>query len=750
MAITAHKFQIELGASLAGNFESSFAKGKEQIGALGRAVRDLDLQFREATAVNKLRTETDQAKQAWQEAENQLRTLALEMKDAQSPSTELSQRFEEAKLSAQQAKQAFLEKQSSLDQLTATLKANGADVDALAAKQTSLGASLQKIKQRALEMNQAFTASSQCFMGARKAMSSFVRIGVTAAAAFGAPAKKAMETEEAMIRLGNSVQVAREGGLKLLEQELNQLTKTLPYTTKELAALAEVGSNVGVKEEQLQAWTETVGRMSTALGVGTVEMGNALGKMQGTFQLTQKDVEALGDTLTTLVQDSRVQAPELIKGMVDMASAAKQFGLSATSVAGFTSAFVEMGYEAGQARTVINQLLPRLGLIAQESNKTMTEAAKSIGMVPETLKTMMKDNPEQALIYALEKINAVPLDQQAAALTNIFGQRAQAEASNLAQHVDVLKMTFASLSDQTAMAGRLQGDFNKVMQTSKGQLGLLKTAFDQTCVSLGQALMPALTNLMTSLTSVFQKIASFSQEHPKVMAFLTKGTASLLGLAAAGTLITAVIKGIGGAYYAVKGAFKAVQLVFSPEGITNIAKHPYILIGAGIASIILVVIKNWDALKEAVLKGWEAIKNAFSGAWDFIKNGFQSLKDFLAGIFDWFAEKFSFVTKSVGWVMDKAKSVGSAVSDGFNKVKNFFGLGSKEDSAQRSALPDLSPPAAHRSAVNSNNKTLNSHVNVTINAANSNAEKIAEAVGQYVTKANEGTLYDNSSFFVGG
>ncbi len=168
MAITAHKFQIELGASLAGNFESSFAKGKEQIGALGRAVTDLDLQFREATAVNKLRTETDQAKQAWQEAETQLRTLSLEMRDAQNPSTELSRRFEEAKLSAQQAKQAFLEKQSSLDQLTATLKANGVDVDALAAKQATLGAALQKAKQRTLEMNQAFTASSQCFMGARK------------------------------------------------------------------------------------------------------------------------------------------------------------------------------------------------------------------------------------------------------------------------------------------------------------------------------------------------------------------------------------------------------------------------------------------------------------------------------------------------------------------------------------------------------------------------------------------------------
>lgn len=355
MAITAHQFQIELGATLAGNFESSFAKGKEKIGGLGQAVRDLDMQFRQATAINKLRSETDQAKQAWDAAEAQLKTLSLEMKNTKTPSAELSQRFKEARQSAQDAKRAFQEKKDSLDQLTTTLKANGTDVDALAAKQDALGASSRRLKQRFTEMNQAFSKAGQSFAGARKAMGSFVRIGVTAAAAFGAPAKKAMETEEAMIRLGNSVGIARQGGLKLLEQELSQLTKTLPYTTKELANLAEIGSNVGIKEEELQAWTGTVAKMATTLNVGTIEMGNALGKMQGTFQLTQKDVEALGDTLTTLAQDSRVQAPELIKGMADMASSAKQSGPSATSVAGFTSAFVEMGYEAGQAWTVINQ-----------------------------------------------------------------------------------------------------------------------------------------------------------------------------------------------------------------------------------------------------------------------------------------------------------------------------------------------------------------------------------------------------------
>lgn len=65
----------------------------------------------------------------------------------------------------------------------------------------------------------------------------------------------------------------------------------------------------------------------------------------------------------------------------------------------------------------------------------------------------MKDNLEQALIYTLEKINAIPLEEQVGALTKIFGQTVQSEASNLAKHVDILKETFANLANSL-----LQGD----------------------------------------------------------------------------------------------------------------------------------------------------------------------------------------------------------------------------------------------------------------------------------------------------
>jgi hypothetical protein len=61
MALAAHKFNIELGAALSGTFDSSLDRGKEKLGALGTAVRNLDIQAKAANSFVKLRGETDQA-----------------------------------------------------------------------------------------------------------------------------------------------------------------------------------------------------------------------------------------------------------------------------------------------------------------------------------------------------------------------------------------------------------------------------------------------------------------------------------------------------------------------------------------------------------------------------------------------------------------------------------------------------------------------------------------------------------------
>lgn len=705
--VAAHKFQIELGAALSGTFESSLDKGKEKLGLLGQAVRNLDIQSQQATALTKLKTQTDQAKIAWQNAEVQVKTLATEMRKTQQPSAELTQRFQEAKTAAKTAKQAFLEKQQTLNKLTVTLQKTGVDTEKLTARQAKLGSSVVQLKAQYTAM-QGVLHKQQAVMGkARAAMGSLMRIGITAAATLGIPVKKALDAQEAMVNLGKVTTHIRAEGIGLLRRELEELTKKLPYTFKELTDLATMGARIGVKDADLQAWTNVAGKMAMVLGMSTQDMGDALAKLQGAFNLSLQDLESMGDMIDYLGDTSRVATPDLIRGMVDMAGAAQQFGLSVQSIAGFTTAFSKMGYEARRARSIVTQFLPRLGIIASETNQTLTESARKIGILPATLKQMMQDNPEQALIYALEKINAIPLEEQAGALTKLFGQTVQSEASNLAKHVDVLKETFANLADQTKVNGALQKDYMTLMARSKEQMALFKNAFDLMGITIGEALLPSLTSLIQKLTGVFNAVANFGREHPKILSFLTQGAALLMGLAAAGAAVKLMVFGLDGAFLAAKAAILGCGVAL---------KGLWVLMHA---NPMVAVISSITLGATLIIKYWTPIKNLFA----------------------WLADKLTAV-----W--DLFRNIGSAVGGFFKKLWPF---GKDEEAPATSTTPTkpLSDvqisTASNPSAVNSNNKTLTNHMTFNITGGQ-DPKDIADEINKAVQESTRDALYDTLYF----
>lgn len=708
--VAAHKFQIELGAALSGTFESSLDKGKEKLGLLGQAVRNLDIQSQQATALSKLKAQTDQAKIAWQEAEAQVKGLALEIKQTQQPSAELSQRFQEAKTAAQTAKQAFLEKQKSLDKLKVSLQKTGVDTEKLTARQAKLGSSVVQLKAQYTAM-QAVLHKQQALMGkARAAMGSFMRVGITAAATLGIPVKKALDAQEAMVNLGKVTTQIRSEGLGLLRAELEALTQKLPYTFKELADLATMGARIGVRDADLQSWTEVAGKMAMVLGMSTQDMGDALAKLQGAFNLSLHDLESMGDMIDYLGDTSRVATPDLIRGMVDMAGAAQQFGLSVQSIAGFTTAFSKMGYDVQRARSIVTQFLPRLGVVASETNQTLTEAAQKIGILPQKLKQMMQDNPEQALIYALEKINAIPLEDQAGALTRIFGQTVQSEASNLAKHVDVLKETFANLADQTQVNGALQRDYVTLMARSKEQMALFRNAFDRMGIAIGEAVLPSLTALMQQLTGVFNAVSDFGKSHPKILGFLTKGAAALLGIAAAGAALKLVVFGLGGAFLGAKAGVLAAGVAL---------KGLWILMQANPITATISAITVGATL---VLKYWQPVKAFFVNFWNWITEKITAIGDFFG-------------------------KIGSSVGGFFKKLWPFGKAASQENPRQAEgttakSLRDL-PASLPASAVNSNNKTLTNNMTFHITGGGQDPKDIADQINKAVQESTRDALYDD-------
>lgn len=108
-----NNLQIEIGATLSGNFSSTLKKGRDELGLLGRAIQQLETQNLQAQALTKLREKTEEARRTWKAAEGDVQTLALEMQKAGTPTAELAQRFQDAKDRAHAAKDAFTSSQKS-------------------------------------------------------------------------------------------------------------------------------------------------------------------------------------------------------------------------------------------------------------------------------------------------------------------------------------------------------------------------------------------------------------------------------------------------------------------------------------------------------------------------------------------------------------------------------------------------------------------------------------------------------------
>lgn len=148
----------------------------------------------------------------------------------------------------------------------------------------------------------------------------------------------------------------------------------------------------------------------------------------------------------------------------------------------------------------------------------------------------------------------------------------------------------------------------------------------------------------------------------KIVSFVT-GIAKII--AAIAPFITTIInivtsiKSIQGAIVVAKAALSILVGAFNPV---------VLIIGAVIAAGVL-LIKNWDTVKEVALKVWDKIKEGISVAVNKIKEVFGSI----AG---WFKEKYEGIKnvfKSIGsWFGEKFTAAYNAVKKPFQSIGTFF------------------------------------------------------------------------------
>ena len=477
-----------------------------------------------------------------------------------------------------------------INDLRKQLRELGGAADRAADDTSDLGNRADRASRDTNRLNASAESGKKALDGMAKAAA---LAGVALVGAIGLGINQAKKFETAMAEVNKTVDFASSDGLSNLKMELIELSKTIPLTFEELAAVAASGGQLGIAEKDLRGFTETVSKMAIAFDMSADDAGDAMAKLANVFEIPISEIDKLGDAINTLSNNSPAKASEIVNAMSRVGGLAKQFGLTEDATAALTSTFVALGKPAEIAASAVNSMLITFSTLDMAS-KSQLIGFEKLGVNIDEFTQRVKVDGKAAIYEFLEAVNELPQEDRIGVIAPIIGREFGDDVAALAGNMGLLDKQMALVgetADSTKIyIGSMETEFVKMAATSANATTLFNNRIDAAVATIGEAFLPVLNDLLLQMAPVIDKITVWAQANPELIRTIALVSASALGSVVSLKLLA---DGFTAAKTTVDGLKLAYTALASPMGLTIIA------LGALLAAGVLVY-QNWDEIKQVI------------------------------------------------------------------------------------------------------------------------------------------------------
>lgn len=441
----------------------------------------------------------------------------------------------------------------------------------------------------------------------KKAGDDFKWISATAAAALGGIVKTSVDFEDAWVGVTKTVEGTEEQ-LSKVRQEIIDMSKATGISKNEIAGVAQVAGQLGIATGDLSSFTKVMVDLGIATDMTAEEAAMSLARLANITQMSSKDYDRLGATITDLGNNYAVTEKEIVEMATRLASTGDLVGLTQPQIMALATAMGSLGSEAEAGGTAMSKLFRKMQLAIATNNNQLEQFAEVSGMsVSEFKKAFEKDalGALNSFVKGLAKIQdgggsaIATLDEM-----KLSEVRLSDATLRLVGSGDLLDRTIATANkawdENTALTNEATKRYNEV----KYQWGQVRETIGELAIKLGNVLLPVIKNVLTSsqkwLESLSKKLESMSK-------FEKENILKVLALVAS---ISPALKTAGSA---VEKFGKAVQFLSSPINLAAVA------IGALVAGMYAYAkvqeneIKGMNGLADTLeeeRKSWENVKEA--------------------------------------------------------------------------------------------------------------------------------------------
>ena len=413
----------------------------------------------------------------------------------------------------------------------------------------------------------------------------------------GIAGKTAIDFESAFTGVRKTV-TATAAEFAVLEKDLKAMALRIPITTQEIFGIAEAAGQLGIQQKNIVGFTEVMANLGATTNIAASEAAMSLAKFSTITDMAGKDIERLGSTIVDLGNNTATTEADIVAMGMRLAGAGKTIGLTQAQIMSLAASLSSVGLEAEAGGTAFSMIMKKISKEIGSGSKKMDLFAAIAGKTTAKFEKAWRQDAGLAMIDIIEGLGNL-----------------QKEGKNVNVILDTMGFEGIRISDSLLRASGAGDKFRKTMAlgnkaweennalskeaalryaTSASQLAIARNRVMQMAASFGAVFVPTILKVIKFLEPVVDWLKALDPTS-KMVILVIGGLAIAIGplIVGLGLLVTSIT---------------AIIAIGAPV-IATIAAIVFAI--GGLSSAIIMVIKNWDYLKQDFALGIKFITDKF-------------------------------------------------------------------------------------------------------------------------------------------
>lgn len=326
------------------------------------------------------------------------------------------------------------------------------------------------------------------------------------------------------------------------EQGFRNLANTIPVSAKELANMGAMAGQLGIHNESLLTFVETMAKLQTATNIIGEEGAAELAKFMNIMGTSQDRVSNLGSSLVDLGNNFATTEKDILDMALNLAGAGKQIGLSEGSVFGLATALSSVGIEAEKGGSAFSKVMINMAKAVDEMDTSagskLREFAGVSHMTAEEFASLFQSNPAAAIAAFVEGLGRA--SEEGSTAIGIL-QEMNIKEVRLRDTLlraggayklfnDAVNRGNQAFKDNTA----LQREFQTFSETTASKLALAKNRLTDVAIEAGNKLLPVLADFLKNSSGWIDGVKGMVEWFSKLPPGIQHVAGALTALAVAG------------------------------------------------------------------------------------------------------------------------------------------------------------------------------------------------------------------------